>query len=80
MILHATELRAKLFHVFKLVDQGEEVTIVKKDSNKKYRIIPLDEGSKPDIAKVAQEMGEIKLGLGSLSPRQLKKILETKYD
>lgn len=80
MILHVTELRNQIFKVFRLVDSGEEVTIIKKDSNRKYKIVPVTDASQPDIVKLAKEMGKIKLGLGSLTPKQIKQTLETKYD
>lgn len=78
MILHVTELRNQLFRVFKMVDAGEEVTIIKKDSNKRYKIIPVKELPQKDVVKIAKEMGEI--GLKTMSPKQMKKIFETRYE
>ncbi|MBI2315183.1 hypothetical protein HYU93_03980 [Candidatus Daviesbacteria bacterium] len=78
MILHVTELRNQIFKVFKMIDGGEEVTIIKKDSNKRYKIIPLEEGSKPDIETVAKRMGSI--GIKTQSPGQMKKIFEKRYE
>ena len=80
MIIHVTELRNQIFRVFKMVDAGQQVTIIKKDSNKKYRIVPIKEPPKKDIVKIAQEMGKIGLGLGSYSPSGIKQIIETKYE
>lgn len=78
MILHVTELRHQIFRIFKMVDAGEDVTIIKKDSNKKYKIVAVEEDSKPDTIEIAKQMGEI--GLKTMSPQEIKKIIETKYD
>lgn len=63
-----------------MVDAGEEVTIIKKDSNKRYKIVSVKGTSKRDVIKIAEQMGKIGLGLGSLSPKQLKRRIETKYE
>ena len=78
MILHVTELRNQIFRVFKMVDAGEEVTIVKKDSNKRYKIIPVKESHRKDITKMAQEMSTI--GIRTTLPKHMKKILQTRYE
>lgn len=78
MILHVTELRNQIFKVFKMVDDGEDVTIIKKDSNRRYKIIPVKEKAKRDIVKIAEEMGEI--GLKSMSVKEMKKIFESRYE
>ncbi len=78
MILHVTELRNQIFRVFKMIDSGEEVTIIKKDSNKRYKIIPLEETSKPDMETVAKKMGSI--GIKTTNSKQMKKIFEKRYE
>lgn len=78
MILHVTELRNQIFRVFKMVDAGEDVTIIKRDTNKKYKIVPVKESTKKDKSKIAQEMGEI--GIKTMSIRRMKKIFETRYE
>ena len=78
MILHVTELRKQIFRVFKMVDAGEDVTIIKKDTNKRYKIVPVKEPPKKDIVKIAKEMG--KIGFKAPSMRRMKKIFESRYD
>lgn len=78
MILHVTELRNQIFRVFKMVDAGEEVTIIKKDSNKKYRIIPVKIDDNTDTERVAKEMAFI--GIKTLSPKEMKKVFESRYE
>lgn len=78
MILHMTELRNQIFKVFKMVDDGEDVTIIKKDTNRRYKIIPVKEKTKRDIVKIAEEMG--KIGLKSMSVKEMKKIFESRYE
>lgn len=78
MILHVTELRNQIFRVFKMIDAGEDITIIKKDSNKKYRIVAVKEAVKPDIVEIAKEMGAI--GIKTMTPREMKKILENRYE
>ena len=77
MILQVTELRDQLFRVFKMVDAGEDITIVKKDSGKKYKIISVKERV-TDIEKVAKEMASI--GVKCQSLLEMKKIFETRYE
>ena len=79
MIIYVTDFRKELFKIFKMVDEGEDVTIIKKDTNKRYKIVPV-KTPKKDIVKIAQQMGKIGLGLGSLSAKEIKKIIETKYE
>lgn len=78
MILHVTELRNQIFRVFKMVDAGEDVTIIKKDSNKKYRIVPVKATSKPNIVEVAERMGNI--GFNTPSLKKMKEIFEHRYE
>lgn len=78
MILHMTELRNQIFRVFKMVDAGEDVTIIKKDSNKKYRIIPVKIDDTLDTERVAKEMASI--GIKTLSPNEMKKVFESRYE
>lgn len=78
MILHVTELRNQIFKVFKMVDAGEDVTIIKKDTNKRYKIVAVKEKAKRDIVKIAEEMG--KIGLKSMSVKEMKKIFESRYE
>lgn len=54
------------------------MTIIKKDTNKRYKIVAVKEKAKRDIVKIAEEMG--KIGLKSMSVKEMKKILETRYE
>lgn len=78
MNLHVTDFRKQIFKVLKKVDEGEEVTIIKKDSNKKYKIVPVKEPPKKDILKIAREMGEI--GFKAPSMKKMKRIFESRYE
>ncbi len=61
-----------------MVDAGEDITIIKKDTNKKYKIVPVKEAPKKDIVKLAKEMGEI--GLKAPSLKKMKQIFESRYE
>lgn len=78
MIFHVTELRNQIFRVFKMVDAGEDVTIIKKDTNKRYKIIPVKEATGANKELVAKQMGAI--GFKSMSAEELKKIIEKRYE
>jgi hypothetical protein len=78
MVFHVTELRNQIFRIFKMVDAGEDVTIIKKDSNKRYRIVVVEELDKKDIVKIAEEMS--KIGLKTKSPSEMKKTFEGRYE
>lgn len=78
MNMHVTDLRNQIFKVLRMVDEGVEVTIIKKDSNKSYKIIPVKGPPKKDIMKIAKQMGDI--GIKSMSPQEMKKIFETRYE
>lgn len=78
MILHVTELRNQIFRVFKMVDAGEDITIIKRDTNKKYKIVPVKESTKKDRSKIVEEMG--KIGIKTMSIGKMKKIFETRYE
>lgn len=78
MILHITELRNQIFRIFKMVDAGEDVTIVKKDSNKFYKIVPVREDAAVNKETIAKQMGNI--GFSGLPPKEIKRILETRYE
>ena len=77
MILQVTELRNQLFKVFKMIDAGEDITIVKKDSGKMYKIVSVEE-KVTDIEKVAKEMSSI--GVKSLNPQEMKRVFESRYE
>lgn len=77
-VVTATEARTKLFDLLKRAENGEEVIIVKKDSNKRFRLESIKEAHQKDIVKIAKEMGEINFPF--MSPQEIKKIVLTKYD
>lgn len=77
-VVTATQARANLFDLLKRAENGEEVIIVKKDSNKRFRLESIKEARQKDIVKIAKEMGEINFPF--ISPQEIKKIILTKYD
>lgn len=78
MLLHVTELRNQIFRVFKMIDAGEDITIIKKDSNKKYKIVAVKATPKPDMEEIAERMGNI--GFKTLPPKRMKEIFENRYE
>ncbi len=78
MNMHVTDVRNQIFKVLKMVDEGADITIIKKDSNKKYRIVPVKDSPKKDIMKIAKEMGEI--GFKAPSMKEMKRIFESRYE
>ncbi len=78
MIVPITQFRNNIFKMLQKVDSGEEIVVIKKDSNRKYKIIPIEDKPKKDIVAIAKEMGEI--GFKAPSLDKMKKIFESRYD
>lgn len=75
-----TEARANIFKIFKMVEEGQDIIIIKKDTNKKFKVSLIDQEPKKDIVKIAQKMRQIGLNTGHLTPKQMKKIFESRLD
>lgn len=78
MIIHVTEFRKQLFQTLKRADAGEDITIIKNDTNKKYNLVPVKETPGKDIVKIARRMG--KIGITTMSLQEMKKIFERRHD
>ncbi len=74
-----TKARANIFKIFKMVEEGTDVVIIKKDSNKRFKVSLIDQEPKKDIVKIAKEMSKIGLKAGNMTPGQMKKIFENRF-
>lgn len=77
-VVTATEARTNLFDLLKKAENGDEVIIVKRDSNKRYKIVAIAEKPKKNIAAILDEMG--KIGFNAPSIKRMKEIFETRYE
>lgn len=78
-IFNASEARVNLFKIFRMVAQGEEVVIVNKDTDQKFKVSLFeDERLEDDTEAVLQEMA--KINIKTLSPKEIREIILTKYD
>ncbi|MBI2594025.1 hypothetical protein HYW44_05290 [Candidatus Daviesbacteria bacterium] len=78
-IFNASEARVNLFKIFRMVAQGEEVVIVNKDTDQKFKVSLFeDERLEDDTEAVLQEMA--KINIKALSPKEIREIILTKYD
>lgn len=73
-----TEARANIFKIFKMVEEGQEVVIIKKDSNKRFKVSLVEEA--PKVDKVALLKTAPGLGMANLTPLEIKTILNTRLD
>lgn len=82
MIINKTfkvsEARSKLFDIFKMVSQGQNVIIINSDTNQKFQVIPFEEKPREDKVAIAKKMG--KIGLKEKSWQEMKAIIETRLD
>lgn len=78
MNMHVTNFRNQIFKVLQSIDEGADVTIIKKDTNKRYKIVPVKGSPKKDIVKIAKEMGNI--GFKAPSMKEMKRIFESRYE
>lgn len=76
-VISATQARIKFFDLLKMAEEDKEVIIIKRDNNRRFKLIAVKE-SKKNVEKLLKEMGNI--GIESMSPKQMKKIFETRYD
>ncbi len=73
-VFFVSEARAQLFKLLKMVEQGEDVVVVNKENNAKFKISLLKEEAQtkkhPLLKKLASS------NLKSKSPQDIKRILE----
>lgn len=77
-IFKASEARANLFKIFRLVSKGEEVIVVNNDTREKFRISRFEEKPRVDKVAILKKMG--KIGLRTNSWDKMKAIIETRLN
>lgn len=77
-VISATQARAKFFDLLKNAEEGKDVVIVKRDNNRRFKLVAVEEKPVKNVNKILREMGEI--GFPFMSPQEIKKIILTKYD
>jgi hypothetical protein len=76
MVTTATEARKNFFNLLKSVEAGQEVVIVKKDSNKWFKVSLVIEEQTDNKLSIAKQMSSI--NLTSKPPEEIKSIIEKK--
>jgi len=78
IVFTTTEARQNFFELLRMVEDGKEPVIVKKNRNIKFKMIIFkEEKKKKNFDKVLKEMGEI--GLPALPIKKINKILSTTH-
>lgn len=81
LIFTATEARQNFFKLLRMVEQGQEPVIIKKETDLQARLVldrPKKKKSLKEVRKLLKEMGEI--GLKSGTWEEAKKIISTMHD
>lgn len=76
-VVTATEARTNLFDLLKRAENGEDVIIVKRDSNKKFKLSAMKREDK-SIDKLLDEFA--KIGLRTMPLGEMKRIISTRLD
>ena len=74
----ASEARANLFKLLKMVENGEEVIIVNKDTSQKFKLSLMEEDSNSDKARILNQLTS--LNFKSKSPDEIKRIIQEKIE
>lgn len=79
IVFTATEARQNFFELLRMVEEGKEPIVVKKDKNIKFKMTMI-KGKKKEknIDKILKEMGDI--GLKTMPWKKMKKIILTLHD
>ena len=78
-VFTTTEARQNFFELLRMVEEGKEPVIIKKDRNIKFKMIIFkEEKKKKNFDKILKEMGEI--GLPALPIKKMNKILSTMHE
>lgn len=72
----ASEARANLFKLLKIAEEGEDVVIVNKDTNQKFKLSLIEEGEQQNKEAILNQL--VNLNFKSKSPQEIKKIIENK--
>jgi hypothetical protein len=75
---NASEARANLFKIFKLVSKGEEVVVINNDTEEKFKISRFEDEPRVDKVAIAKKMG--KIGFKAKPWAEMKTIIETRLD
>lgn len=78
-VFNVSEARVNLFKIFKMVASGNEVVIINKDTDQKFKVSLFeDEKSEDDTEAILQDMA--KINIKALSPKEIREIILAKYD
>ena len=79
IVFTATEARQNFFELLRMVEEGKEPIVVKKDKNIRFKMTMIKEKRKEkNIDKILKEMGDI--GLKTMPWKKMKKIILTLHD
>ncbi|MBI2595360.1 hypothetical protein HYW46_01335 [Candidatus Daviesbacteria bacterium] len=76
-VFYATEARGKLFELLRLVEKGQEIMIIKKDSNSKFKLSLIKKEGNSSKASLAQNLAG--LDFKSRSPQEISRIIESGF-
>ncbi|MBI2641506.1 type II toxin-antitoxin system prevent-host-death family antitoxin [Candidatus Roizmanbacteria bacterium] len=75
----ATEARQHFFELLRQAEEKGEVTIIKKDAKRRFKLIFVKEKKKREnVDKILKEIAAI--GLKTKPWEEMKKIIETRYE
>lgn len=72
----ASEARANLFKLLKMVEGGEDVVIVNKDTSQKFRLSLIEEEPQANKEVILNQLAS--LDFKSKSPEEIKRIIQEK--
>ncbi len=72
----ASEARANLFKLLKMVESGEDVVIVNKDTSQKFRLSLIEEELQVSKGVILNQLAS--LDFKSKSPEEIKRIIQEK--
>lgn len=73
---NATQARQNFFKLLKLVSQGEEAIIIKKDDNARFKVILFEEKDKVNKKLLLKKIAQV--NLKSKPWKEAKEIIETR--
>ncbi len=76
-MFYASEARAHLYKLLKMVASGEDVIILNKESNQKFKVSLITEREESEKLAILRQLANA--NFKSKSPENIKKIIENKY-
>lgn len=73
----ASEARASLFKLLKMVEGGDDVVILNRETNRKFRLSLVNEEGTSDKEIILHQL--LDLNFRSKPPKEIKKIIQDKY-